>query len=258
MKKNISIIIILFASAVGILWSCSKKFDLVAPTTPAAGLAYVKIAQFSPSFRQIFNNRDSFNLYANGVKLNGPFFTFGSIFPTVSNLYAAVPAGGVSIRLTTNGVVNPDSITLFTINKSLDANNYYSIIITDSILSLNNAQQIFVKDNFTIADTLHYTMRFMHAIVNDTAGKNVDVYSQRNAANVFSNISPPTTTTFTTFNYTIQFDTLIVRRAGTLFELARLNGVVLARQRAYTLVYKGQAGATTGTKPRAVTIYTNQ
>ena len=261
MKKNISLLLILIcASAIAIFWSCNKKLDLVAPTTPAAGLAYIKIAHFSPSLRQIFNKSDSFNLYVNGTKINGSFVTFGSIFPSVTDLYAAVPAGGVSVRLTTNGIVNPDSLTIFTVNKSLNANSYYSLIITDSLLSLNPAEQIFVQDNFIIADTLHYTMRFVHAIVNDTAGTAVDIYSQRNATNIFKGITPATTTGFVSFNYTLVADTLIIRRAGTLFELARLSTVTspLARQRAYTLVYKGQAGTTSGTKARSLVLFTNQ
>ena len=259
MKKNISIILVIFICAIGLMWSCNKKLDLVAPVLGTGGLAYLKIADFSPSFRQVVNGSDSFNVYVNGFKVNGPILSFGTIFPTISNLYTGVPAGPQSIRITVNGKVTPDSITLASFNKNLIAGNYYSFIITDSLFNTTESKQIFVQDDFTISDTTHFTVRFIDAILNDSIGsvKNVDIYSTRRAANIFSNISPGTVTPFVTLPYTLSNDTLIVRRPGLLYPLATLNTVVFARQRAYTLVYKGLPNATTGTKARSLVIYTN-
>src|ERR1035437_9592013 len=241
MKKNISIIIIIFACAIALIWSCTKKTDLLAPTASVDGLAFLKVADFSTSFRQIVNGRDSFNVYVNGNKVNGTFMTYGSFFPTT--LYAGVPAGPQSIRITVNGIATPDSITLASFNKTLTAGAYYSFILTDSLLKTDESKQIFVQDNFALTDTL---------------GKNVDIYSTRYATNIFSNISPGTTTAFTTQAYTLPADTLIVRRPGRLDTLARLNIVSFSRQRAYTLVYKGQPGTTTAPKGRALITYVNQ
>jgi hypothetical protein len=258
MKKNISIIIIMFACAIGLIWSCAKKIDLVDPVSSADGLAFIKVADFSPAFRQVVNGRDSFNVYVNGNKINGSFLTYGSIFPTTTNPYVGIPAGPQSIRITVNGVTTPDSITLASFNKTLTTGAYYSFIITDSLLKTDESKQIFVQDNFALTDTLHFSLRFIHAILNDTLGKNVDIYSTRYATNIFSNISPGTTTAFTTQAYTILTDTLIVRRPGMLYPLATLNGAIFARQRAYTLVYKGQPGTITAPKGRALTTYVNQ
>ncbi len=257
MKKNNSIILMATCIA-GLLSSCSRELDHVAPTAGTDGLAFIKIAQFSPSFRQVLNGRDSFNVYVNGTKLNGTFLTYGSYFPSTTNLYAAVPAGPQSIKITVNGITTPDSMTLATVTKTLTGGSYYSFIMTDSLLNANESKQIFVTDNFVRTDTTHYTVRFVHAILNDTVGKNIDVYSPRLGANMFSNVSPGTVSAFVTEPYTLLTDTLIVRRAGGTFELARLPAVVFARERAYTLVYKGQPGATTGTKPRSLGIYNNQ
>lgn len=256
MKKNI-LIALIFACTAGLIWSCNKKLDLVSPVSGTDGLAYLKIADYSTSFRQVVNGSDSFNVYVNGIKVNGTFLTYGSIFPTVTNLYAGVPAGPQSIRITVNGKVTPDSITLASFNKTLTAGNYYSFIITDSLLKGNEAKQIFIQDNFARTDTTHYTLRFIHAVLNDSLGQNVDVYSNRRAANIFSNVAPGTVTPFTTLPYTLANDTLIVRRPGFLYPLATLTLVVFARERAYTLVYKGQPGTTTGTKARGLVIYTN-
>lgn len=258
MKRYTSIIIIACA---GLIWSCTKKIDLVAPTSSTDGFAFLKIVHASPGFRQVVNNRDSFNVYANGVKLNGSFLTYTSMFPTISNLYAAVPSGASTIRVTVNGVNTPDSVTLATFTKTMAAGSYYSFILTDSLLNTNESKQIFIQDKFAITDTTHFTIRFVHALLNDSTGKNVDIYSTRQATNLFSNVSPGAVSTFTSQPYYYVNDTLIVRRAGSLFELARLStvNVPLARQRAFTLVYRGIPSViSSGVKGRNLVPYVNQ
>lgn len=262
MKKNISLII-LSICALGLIYSCSKELDVIAPTTGTGGFAFLKIAHFSPNLRTVLSGRDSFNVYvggttlAPGTKLNGAFLTYGSIFPTTTNLYAAIPAGTQFVRITVNGVTTPDSITLGNFSKTFNAGSYYSYILTDSIKNASEAKQIFIEDKFAPTDTSHYTIRFVHAILNDTTGKTVDVYSTRLAANMFTNVSPGTVTDFTTQPYNLLTDTLIIRRSGLPLELARLNAAVLAREHAYTLVYKGLPASTAGTKGRSITFYTN-
>jgi hypothetical protein len=259
MKKYISSILLLSFTIV-LLWSCDEKIELVSSTSSPSGLAYIKIGQYSPNFRTVFGNRDSINVYANGVKLNGNFLTYGSIFPSTSNLYAAVPAGTQALRITVNGVNTPDSITLATITKTLTAGNYYSFMLTDSALTTNESKQIFVQDNPVISDTSHITVRFIHAVLNDTLGKNVDVFSMRLNANIFSNVAPGTTTPFISEPYFFISDTLIVKRAGINFELARVTTVAtpIQRQRAYTLIYKGNAANTTAPKGRSLSYFFNQ
>ena len=247
------------ACLTGLIWSCSKKIELVSATSNPAGLAYIKIVEFSPNFKGVTNYRDSFNVFVNGLKLNGGFLTYGAAFPTSTDSYAAVPPGSQTVRLALSGVNTPDSITLATFTKTLNAGTYYSFIITDSLLSNSESKQIFVQDNFVRSDTTHFTLRFVHAILNDTLGKKVDVYSTRLGANIFSNISPGTVTAFTTQPYNFVADTLIVRRAGIPFELARLSTVAnpLARERAYTLIYKGTPNTTTAPKGRALVYFLN-
>ncbi len=259
MKKYIFITSIAACCMTLLVWSCSKKDDATAPTTSPNGNAFIKISQYAPNFRQTFNNRDSFNIYINNVKVNGTFLTYGSVYPSVADLYAAVPAGAAAIKISIVGVNSLDSVVVSTINKTLTAGNYYSFIITDSVLNTNESKQIFLQDNFVRSDTSHFTVRFVHAILNDTTGKNVDVYSTRLASNVFSNISPGTVTPFISEPYNLISDTLIVRRAGSPFELARISTVATAinRERAYTLVYKGTPLAA-GNKPRSLVYFANQ
>jgi len=263
MKKNIFLVLIL-ASMGGFMWSCSKQtttpLDIVATTNSVSTNAFIKIVHYAPTFRLATNNADSINLFLNGTKLNGTFLTFGSMYPSTTNLYAAVPAGVTSLKISTNGVLTPDSIAVVSMSKILEAGKYYSLIITDSILNPSSSKQIFTQDNFVLSDTNTFTLRFIHAILNDSAGKNVDIYSTRRASNIFSNISPGTVTDFTAQPYNFVTDTIIVRRAGGSFELGRLTTASnpLARQRAYTLVYKGTPGTTTAPKGRALITYANQ
>ena len=114
-----------------------------------------------------------------------------------------------------------------------------------------------VRDQFTVTDTGHFTLRFVNAVLNDTLGKNVDIYSVRYKTNIFTNISPSTATPFMLQNYTTLADTLIVRRPGFLYPLDSLKGASFSRQRAYTIIFKGQPGTTTGTKARTLIQYTN-
>ena len=257
MKKNIARFILLSLGLPALLLSCAKQLDKVGLITPVDGFAYIKIGQYSPGFRNLLNGRDSFNVYVNGNKINGTFLTYGSLFPTASNLYAAVPTGNQLIRLTVNGVNTPDSISLIGFTKNLVPGAYYSFFLTDSLFSTDASKQMFVQDNFIRSDTLHYTVRLVHAIPNDFGG-NIDVYSYRLGANMFSNISPSSTTPFVSEPYTLTLDTLSVRRAGTLTELYKYTSVIFARERAYTLVYKGMPLLTTGSKPRSMTSFFNQ
>lgn len=254
MKKNIPIIIML-VFATGIFLSCKKKFDTLATISTTENLAYLKVIDAAPSFRQVFKGSDSFNIYVGGTKINGSFLTYSSVFPSTNNLYVGVPAGPQSIRISVNGVNNPDSITLASFNKTLEAGSYYSFIITDEALGTNEARQMFIKDNFALTDTSHYTLRFIDAVLNDVGP--VDVYSFLNASNVFTNISPATVTPFVTLPYNLISDTLYIRSAGTQNTIVKVtvNGV-LNRSRAYTLLYRGSS--TSATKPRTVTLYGNQ
>ncbi len=257
MKKNISILILV--CTLGLLWSCKKDLKLASPVSGTDGFAFLKIIDASPNFRQIFKGSDSFNVYVNGVKINGSQLTYNSIFPSTTNLYAAVPAGPQSIRISVNGKINPDSITLASFNKTLTPDSYYSFILTDEAMTANESRQMFIQDKFALTDTSSYTLRFVNAVLNDPTG--VDVYSFRSSSIIFTNISPATATNFIKLPYSLLTDTLSVRPTGTQTEITRINisngGTNdFRRGRPYTILYKGQFGIT-GTKGRSLTLYAN-
>jgi hypothetical protein len=177
-------------------------------------------------------------------------------FPTTTNVYAAVTAGLKTIKFSLAAVSQKDSLELFLKQVQADAGKYYSFIITDSIKSASLSKAMFLQDDILTLGSSQIGMRFVHAIWNDTAAKNVDIFSVRNNATIFSGRSAGSASTFTPLNYFTTNDTLIVRRAGTTFALASLNGVGFTPGRNYTLVYKGNGAVTTATaKPRSLLVY---
>ena len=262
MKKYL-ILTFVTVLVVVLLDSC-KKYTQQLQNVSVDRTAYLKVIHAAPGFTKVFNAPDNFNIVVgaiNGTRMAAGF-TYNSAFPanTINtNTYAAVPSGSQDIRLVLKGVVNIDSLTVATFPKNLVPGNYYTLIITDSITTTADFSKIWIADGFTPPATGNYLLRFIHAVMNDTAGKKVDVYSFKTASNVFSNVSPGDVSGFTTQNIPTSSDTLSIRRAGTTNELARLNGVGYTNnQRVYTLVYRGDGTLTTGTKARGAFVYTNR
>jgi hypothetical protein len=260
MKKYI---LILFTAALGvIIFNSCKKIKGHPNVKSLDNTAYLKVIHAAPGFAAVFNAPDNFNIVVGGV--NGQriaaALTYNSAFPsntTNTNTYAAVPSGSQDIRLVLKGVVNIDSVGIATIPKNLEAGNYYTLVITDSITTTPDYSKIFTQDVFPIPVPGTYLVRFIHAVMNDTAGKKVDVYSFRAGANIFTNLSPGNVTGFNLTNYNTIPDTISIRRSGTTFELARVNNIPFNSERVYTICYRGDK-LSTGTKPRGAFIYNNR
>ena len=118
MKKILSYTLLL---ATGLLTfsACEKETDRKADFTTTEENAFVRVIHVSPSFRQVFNAPDSFNIFINDNKVNGPLITYAGLFPaTGSNFgYFAVPTGLQHIKLSVAGIVKADSIPLTLFSK---------------------------------------------------------------------------------------------------------------------------------------------
>ncbi|MDQ6814961.1 MAG: DUF4397 domain-containing protein [Bacteroidota bacterium] len=247
MKKYSWIIVIMVAS-ISSFYSCKRDYTMRSPYSTTEGSSYLRIIDAAPNFRNIFNAPDSFNVLINGSKVAGYtpgaalVMTFGSNFPSISSGYGyiAVPPGTQEIKIST-GILNPDSVSIARFSKTFEANKYYTFIITDSIKSNRDSSQIFLQDVYTQPESGFFNLRFIHAVLNDTAGKSVDIYSKRAAGNIFTNVKPGTISPFSKLPYTpFMNDTLYVRRAGsTTLTLDTLNTVSFINQRTYTLFYRG-------------------
>jgi hypothetical protein len=270
MKFNI-IFVACFAMVVLASVSCNRDFPTNAPYNGTGSAAFIKVIHAAPSIRNIFGVPDSLNLYVDSVKINAVAantsngqimgLSYGSIYPTTTDIYSAVPSGIHNIRLALNGIKLQDSTTIVTLKKNLIPGGYYSLILTDSIQSLKDSSQIWLQDVAPIPTSgqgfLYY--RFVHAVLNDTVGMTVDLYSSRRNQILFSKVVKGTTTSFTAFPTMLGvIDTLYVRRTGTTNVLAKiLPTASYTDQRLYTFIYQGNTILASGTKAKSLIAYTN-
>jgi hypothetical protein len=262
MKKSLQHIIFGALVLVVGLAACNKDTTYVADPVTSSSSAYIKFLHVSPSLATITGQADNVTLLNLDLKSNtyskitGTPLGYEKYFPTTTNAYAAVSAGIQTIKFSLAAVNQKDSLELFLKKVQADAGKYYSFIITDSIKSESLSKAMFLQDDLLTLGSAQIGMRFVHAIWNDTAAKNVDIFSVRNKANIFSARGAGSASTFTPLIYFTTSDTLIVRRAGTTFALATFNGASFTPGRNYTLVYKGNGAVTTATaKPRSLFVY---
>ena len=262
MKKSLQHII--FGALVLVLGlaACNKETTYIADPVSSRLDAFIKFLHVSPSLATITGQADNVTLLNLDLKSNtyskitGTPLAYERYFPTTTNVYAAVTAGLKTIKFSLAAISQKDSLELFLKQVQADAGKYYSFIITDSIKSASLSKAMFLQDDLLTLGASQIGMRFVHAIWNDTAAKNVDIFSVRNNATIFSGRSAGSASTFAPLNYFTTSDTLIVRRAGTTFALATLNSASFTPGRNYTLVYKGNGAVTTTTaKPRSLFIY---
>jgi hypothetical protein len=267
MKKNKYFLPLLAVASLGVLIAaCEKKDGIASPELVTAGaksdMAHVKVVHAAPNFRDRIGVPDSLDIYLNGIKINsGSNFTYGNAFPanpTAPNsavgTYAAVRAGAVNVRVVRRGASIFDSATVANIPTILAAGGYYSFIITDSVRNLRDSSRIFVRDNFPIPNPGRYALRLIHAAA-DSADRRIDIWSSRRNNYLYNNIPSGFVGSFIIQPQFSVADTLIVRRAGTMTELARINNIIFTDQRVYTLLYRGKEGLTSGTKARSLIYY---
>lgn len=257
MKKIVQYKFLAAFAIVALLAACNKDVEYLAePVMVKEGMSYLKVIHVAPNFTTLTTLADKISVFytaENGMytKINGTTLAYDNMFPTNVNAYVAINAGLIPIRFSLGGVVLADSINFYKTSLTLLQGKKYSYFITDNVTS----SAMFFEDDVPVLGQDQLGFRFVHTILNDTAGKNVDVYSVKNAANIYENVGATMATGFEKKPYYTN-DTIIVRRAGTSFELARINGLATVPGRSYSLVYRGNGKVTTSTaKPRGLVVY---
>ena len=242
---------------VALLAACNKDVEFVAePVMVKEDMAYLKVIHVAPNFTTLTTLADKVSVFytaENGMytKINGTTLAYDNMFPTVTTAYVAINSGLIPIRFSIGGVVLADSINFYKTSLTILPGKKYSYFMTDNVTS----SAMFFEDDVPVLGQDQISFRFVHTILNDTAGKNVDLYSVKNAGNIYENVGATAATGFEKKPYYTN-DTLIVRRAGTSFELARINGLATVPGRSYSLVYRGNGKVTTSTaKPRGLVVY---
>ena len=261
---NITIAGALLLGTSAFLMSCEKEKEYLAPWTTAGATtdrAHLRIIHASPNFRAVTNRADSLHVFVNTAKINGARLSFGSAFPaTTPNSYVSLPAGLSNIKISVGGLVNYDSIPVTSITTTMEAGKFYSLIITDSIANgSRDSAKMLMRDDLPSLAAGRTGIRFINCMVDTgvAATQRVDVWSARRNNNLYTNVSTGTISSFSNQPYIALGDTLIVRRAGTTTELARLNNITFGETRVYTMFLRGQVNVT-GTKAKTLTWYTNK
>ena len=192
--------------------------------------------------------------FLSGLNFNDVFADIVDQFPRLKHILSNF---GTEEEISTSIISQLNKLINFT--KVFLTGQYYTLLVTDSIKSLRDSSQMFLLDKYTTPTQGNYSLRFIHAVLNDTLGLNVDIFSTRRNGNIFSNIKPGTVSGFSTLPYNTQLnDTLFVRRTGTLNNLTSINNIGFSNQRVYTLYYRGDANLTSSTKARLLTTYIHQ
>ncbi|MFN8243143.1 MAG: DUF4397 domain-containing protein [Ferruginibacter sp.] len=230
MKKIKFIPLAITVIAGSLLYSCKKDNSLKAVTTDPASYANVKI--YSATLNASRNY-----LFTGQMPLTGSPFAYGGVYPA-NDSYFTLPVGNTSFTVKDTLTTTTQPVISFGAN--IESGKYYTIFTYDT---MRTPKAMVVADNITIPADTTSRVRFANFIYSNTgAAVNVDLWSKRLNANVFTNIPVNTVTDF--ISYSGKFtDTLYVRNTGTSTNLTALYSQFFDQKRSYTLIYRGSAGA---------------
>ena len=239
---NIKSITIALASMI-MLAACEKEYkSILTEETNLGNTAFVK-------FHNAIINSNRTYIYSDMVPLNGATIAYGGLFPSLSPSYTALAAGTRAIAI--RDTLAPSTQYPISFNAPMTAGTFYTIFAYDS---LNAPKYKVIQDNIQVFNDTAARVRFANFPYSTTAMPNVDIFSQKQQANIFTNISTAAVTDFISFRANIS-DTLYVRPTGTTNNLTQLNGLVATAKRNYTVIFRGSYRSTTGTAARTLTSF---
>lgn len=211
--------------------------------TPAAG----PIVTFSVAGTQV-----------SGVNNNG--VAYGGVFPTTGGQYASVLPGSLNIKTALyrapgsaaqpTDVVSDGSFTL-------NAGGYYSAFLVDTLPfpAATTPNMVIVPDSADRAKPGYFKMRFAHMIPTvDT----LELVSKNTQTVLFSNLNFKKVSSFIEMPLLSKNDTIQLRKKGTTVVLADNKPFFPASEKVYTFFCRGIYTATTGTRARTLSLYSNQ
>lgn len=244
--KNISTNICLSVLAITTLMACSKKADSVIYEDKELG-HYANLKVYNGTLSATRNY-----VYVGGVAHTGAALTYGNLFPS-TGFYSKIYPGLVPLLI--RDTLSTSTQTPINTNVNFVGGKYYTAFMYDTITS---AKVLLQEDDLTqppVGDTT-CRIRIANLIYSTTAVPDIDIYSVKAGANIFTNRSRTSVSGFIPYP-TGQTDTLIVRVAGTTTALTQLNGLVTSPRRLYTLVFRGRYQNTTGTNARILSAYSS-
>lgn len=223
--------------------ACKKEVEIYLPEqTDLNSKSYIRV------YNSVINTSRNY-VYVDNVPITGAGLNYGALFPSVS-YYSAIDAGNREILIKDTLVTSTQKLISFT--STFDAGENYTVFTYDTV---NNTKYLLVKDIIEQPTDTTSRLRFANLAFSKTPVPNVDIYSIKSKANIFTNVSTAQVTGFVPYASNIS-DTLFVRATGTNTNLAQLNGILPAERRSYTIVFRGRLASTTGTIARTLSSFT--
>jgi hypothetical protein len=179
--------------------------------------------------------------------VSGTASAFTNIYPSGASSNVLIAPGSRSFLI--RDTLCTSTQVQINMPATLEAGAFYTLFTYDS---LNNAKAKIIRDWFVPATDTTASVRFANFGYNPTGVPNVDVYSSRLKANVFSNVTFTNITDFIPMK-SVTLDTLFIRQAGTSTNLVTVNGFNPLARRSYTIALRGSMRLSSGTQARGVT-----
>jgi hypothetical protein len=193
------------------------------------------------------------NIYVDNAPVTGvaAVFPYNAVYPSTV-FGVGVDAGSRTILIKDTSATTTQTPITFTQN--FDAGKTYTIFTYDTV---NQAKYKIVETPIVIPTDTTARLRFANFIFSRTPVPNVDLYSVKAGANIFTNVPVEGVTEFITYRSRVT-DSLYVRATGTLTNLTPVFTINPTEKRSYTIVFRGryQTTGTTGIA-RMLTTVTN-
>ena len=250
--------ILLFAGAVTAIIgsSCKKDYHKAAAeySTDISSSSFLKVIDATVGSARTYVYQDALT-----TPLTGSPLAIGSSagsFPFNGN-YTNLPSGSRTIIVKDTLSTSVQKVINYSGN--FNSGSYYTMFMYDTSA---NAKYILVQDTIQTPTDTTARVRFANLVYSSSAVPNVDVYSTRMGANLFTNVSIGQVTQFVPLQ-TKNTDTVYVRATGTTTNLAQLNSFTPVIGRSYSLVFEGRYQTTSGTlsagtPTRSLLLYTNR
>ena len=194
-------------------------------------------------------------VYVDGNAVTGAALAYGATFPSTPSLFAVTSGFRAFLIRDTSSTILVQPPMSFA--ESFESGKNYTIFMYDSVTT---PKQKTVRNDIIFPADTTARIRFANFIFTKTAVPNVDLFSVKRNANVFTNVPITDVTGYIphpSSSRTVENDTLFVRETGTLNLLATLNGFVPVRKRSYTLIFRGRYQSTSGTVVRTLSSFSS-
>ena len=231
LSKTIYILSFLMAGSVLIV-SCKKEFKkIVSEGTDLSNKALLKV------YNSAVNTNRNY-VYIDNVPITGSILAYGALYPS-TGYTAAIDPGSRSVVIKDTLATSTQKVVTFT--STFEPNKNYTLFTYDTV---NAVKYKLVTDVIEVPDDTTARIRFANLIFSTSTLPNVDLYSKRRNANIFSNVALAQVTDFIPYASN-SVDTLYVRATGTTTDLTPLFAIRPTQKRSYTIVYRGRYETTT-------------